>query len=738
METSYWSDQPISTVAQDSFDFQDYADALCSVVLQSKTPVTIGIFGPWGAGKTSLMQLTASQLQDRRTSEHRRARVVEFNAWQYDRDENAIWRLLLLEVLEALKYLGLRAEDVQRIEDWEHRLYADVNRKDQGALKIDWPQLSKGALHVGLSLFPSPASFIELLKALEGDLSNLEDVITAFKHEEIEVHQKQLSLLEDFRRGFAQVVDEYVWRRNSILVICIDDLDRCLPERALEVIETIKLFLDVPGCAFILAADHRRIEQVVQEKFGESEDDVGQGYLEKLVQLPFYLPPIDDSQVSAFLDEMTPDLPNEVRKILAVGLMPNPRMVKRTLNIFRLLQALAEHRVERGALEGLNPTLLAKIVVIQTRFRDLYQDLREYPNLLQELELRATGREGMMSFMNAPDIETTSLINQYAGQRSLMRMLKLGTSFNELTPQQINTYIYLAQSTGQEAKVERSVPQRLWDDLLSNDLTRIRAAVGRVRQRDEREAYVDALHLLVTGRKSASWERRASAAMALGYLDDPRDFNAVIEIPGGEFICGDRDEICYLSGFGISKYLVTNVQYAEFLAEHPSLPAPYVDADWASPYNWDLERRTYPEGKANLPVLLVTWEEAQAYCSWAGGRLPTELEWERAARGDDGRVYPWGDTPNPAYANVRESGLGSPIPVGIYLEGVSPYGLLDAAGNVWEWTADDFNGNTKAIRGGAWNFSMDSAKTFERECSRPENRSHGIGFRVAFEAQESR
>ena len=736
METEYWSDQPISTVAQDRFDFKDYADALCNVVLNSKTPVTIGIFGPWGAGKTSLMQLAASRLQDRRTAEHRRAHVVAFNAWQYDRDESAIWRVLLLEVLETLKRLELREEDLQRIEDWQTRLYADVDRKERGSLKVDWPQLSKGALRVGLSLVPSPASFVELLKALEGDLSNVEDVIQAFKREEIQIHRKQLSLLEDFREGFAQVVDEYIWRRNGLLVICIDDLDRCLPKRALEVIETIKLFLDVPGCAFLLAVDHRRIEQVVQEQFSQANDEVGQGYLEKLVQLPFYLPPIDDSQVAAFLDEMTPELPEAVRHIFAVGLTPNPRMVKRTLNIFRLLQALAQHRVERGTLEAFDPTVLAKIVVIQTRFRDLYRDLQEYPNLLQELELRATGQEEIISFVSTTDSTTTSLVNRYAGQRSLMRMLESGTSFTELTPQQINGYIYLAQSTGQEVEVERSVPQRLWDDLLSNDLTRIRAAVGRIRQREEEETYLDALNFLITGKKSASWERRLSAAHALGYLGDPRDFDAVIEIPGGEFVCGDADEMCYLSGYRIGKFLVTNAQYAEFLAEHPAIPAPYVDADWASPYNWDLEQRTYPEGKANMPVLLVSWDEARAYCAWIGGRLPTELEWERAARGDDGRLYPWGDTPNPAHANVRESGLGSPTPVGIYLESVSPYGLLDAAGNVWEWTADDFNETTKAIRGGAWNFSIESARTFERECSRPDNRSHGIGFRVAFDASD--
>ncbi|MGC9400345.1 MAG: SUMF1/EgtB/PvdO family nonheme iron enzyme [Anaerolineae bacterium] len=733
MEISYWNDQPISTIKEDHFDFEDYADALCNVVLQSKTPLTIGIFGPWGAGKTSLMQLTAKQLQDRRTTEHRRAHVVWFNAWRYDRDRSAIWRTLLLQVLEMLKQLELREADLQRIQDWESQLYADVDRTERGSLEIDWPQLSKGALKIGLSLMPSPTNVLELLKVLNGETSSLENVVQAFKREEIRIHRGRLHLLEEFRSGFARLVDAYIWRRNGLLVLCIDDLDRCLPEHALEVIETIKLFLDVPGCAFLLAADHRRIEQVVRQRFETEDDEVGQGYLEKLVQLPFYLPPIDDEQVADFLDRTAPELPEEVRRIFAAGLVSNPRMVKRTLNIFRLLEMLAARRVDRGALSAFDPTLLAKLVVIQTRFRDLYHDLREYPNLLQELELRATGRDDLLPFTGVVEEEVKPLVERYTGLRSLMRMLSLGASFVDLAPSQISAYIYLAMSTGQEPDVEVPIRQRLWDDLLSNDLTRLRAAVGQLRQLGQADIYVEALSALLQRKKSTTWESRLSAATALGYLGDPRDFDAVIEIPGGEFICGETNEICYLGSYRISKYPVTNAQYARFLAAHPERPVPYVEADWASPYNWDPKRRTYPEGKANMPVLLITWEDAHAYCAWVGGRLPTELEWERAARGDDGRLYPWGDIPDVGRANVRESGLGSPTPVGVYLEGASPYGLLDAAGNVWEWTADNFNGVTKTIRGGAWNFSLDSARTFVRECSRPDNRSHSIGFRVAFD-----
>ncbi len=129
---------------------------------------------------------------------------------------------------------------------------------------MDWGEIGKGALHLGLSFFPSPANFAELLKLIEGDLSTIEDIAKAFERQEIEVYRRQITLLEDFQGGFASLVKEYIWSRNGLLVVCVDDLDRCLPDRAVEVLETIKSFLDVPGCAFLLAADHQRIEEVVR------------------------------------------------------------------------------------------------------------------------------------------------------------------------------------------------------------------------------------------------------------------------------------------------------------------------------------------------------------------------------------------------------------------------------------------------------------------------------------------
>jgi formylglycine-generating enzyme required for sulfatase activity len=205
-------------------------------------------------------------------------------------------------------------------------------------------------------------------------------------------------------------------------------------------------------------------------------------------------------------------------------------------------------------------------------------------------------------------------------------------------------------------------------------------------------------------------------------------------IPDGEFPYGEEKQLFVLPTYRIGRYLVTQAQYAEFLQAHPEIPIPYVDEDWAHVYNWDPETRTYPVGRSNQPVVLITWDEAVAYCTWAGGQLPTQEEWERAARGTDGRSYPWGENFTLVHANTRESGLGGPTPVGIFIEGKSPTGVLDIAGNVWEWTASDYDENTKILRGGAWNFPAESARTYVSERSLPHNRSHAIGFRVVFPA----
>ena len=154
------------------------------------------------------------------------------------------------------------------------------------------------------------------------------------------------------------------------------------------------------------------------------------------------------------------------------------------------------------------------------------------------------------------------------------------------------------------------------------------------------------------------------------------------------------------------------------------------DTDHTPPKYWKGE--TPPAKIADHPVVYVSWHDVTAYAEWAGKRLPTEEEWEKAARGTDGRMYPWGDEePTPELCNFGQN-EGGTTPVGKYSpQGNSPYGCVDMAGNVWEWTASDHEKGGKVLRGGSWGYGPYYVRGARRISLRPDGTRDCGGFRCA-------
>ena len=196
----------------------------------------------------------------------------------------------------------------------------------------------------------------------------------------------------------------------------------------------------------------------------------------------------------------------------------------------------------------------------------------------------------------------------------------------------------------------------------------------------------------------------------------------MVQVPAGEFIMGlgQEQRRVYVDAFEIATYPLTNAQYKAFLD---------ANAEHSAPYDW--ENQTFPGGKADHPVVWISWHDAKACAKWYGMRLPTEEEWEKAARGTDGRTYPWGNEFDPKKCNTREDGVGETTPVGSYPEGASPYGVMDMTGNVWEWTSSLYgNGeNCPVLRGGSWLFTSDFARFSNRDGLDPDDWDDDVGVR---------
>ncbi len=266
----------------------------------------------------------------------------------------------------------------------------------------------------------------------------------------------------------------------------------------------------------------------------------------------------------------------------------------------------------------------------------------------------------------------------------------------------------------------------------------------------------------------------------------PVDGMNLVCVPAGDFLMGSTDgdgdaaddekpqHRVYMDAYWMDQTEVSNAMFAAFVsatgyrttAEEEGTGYAYTGSEWAwvEGANWQhpLGPGSDLNGKEDHPVVQVSWDDAAAYCAWAGRELPSEAEWEKAARGSSGQIYPWGNTFDCRLGNFDDETVvdsyvvqggencdGYPVtsPVGIFPSGASPYGVLDMAGNVWEWTADWYDenyyssqttwrnpagpasGEYRVLRGGSWNSDPWSVRAALRVRYAPDGRFISLGFR---------
>jgi hypothetical protein len=409
-----------------------------------ETPLVIGVLGDWGSGKTSVMHLLKARLPKGSTR-------VWFDAWQYGSQGKALWRALLLVVVEALRERVESAGKEQEIEKLTTSLYRSAEYEESGDLRVNWKAVVPLAMQAALGFVPGAK---ETLKSLFGWLQkdgNVEELMTLVERERTTSFRDRVTSLEQFRNALQDLVKTYVTGdyknppQENRLYVFVDDLDRCLPEAAVGTLEAIKVFLDIPGCVFILGMDRAVVEQGVRHRyrdFATKEGDPGVDpgkYLDKIIQIPFSLPPLADGQIEGYVKHWCKENAEEsirraIEPVVTKGVAANPRSVKRTLNVVRLMAEL--RRQARGSLVDNELPLLTKLVVLQTSYRESYRLIVDDPSRLTALEVDA-----------AKDKSEQKVLRENPRMR---QMLRLEPKFMSLDRIELEDLIFLTRVSAQE------------------------------------------------------------------------------------------------------------------------------------------------------------------------------------------------------------------------------------------------------------------------------------------------
>lgn len=334
---------------EDLFGFDPMAKILADVIDNTDPPFTIGIFGEWGSGKTTLMNLVEQKL------DADSCKTVWFNAWKYDGKEvvwNALIQSIFLKMREDMKDEIGRSDFIDRLSAAASNLAVFAARKTASAI-------SGGVVDA--------ETFDAVTKALRP----------------LSAASEQFKFINEFEETFRGLVTDYVGP-NGRLVIFVDDLDRCLPETAVQVMEAIKLYLDSANVTFVIGVEPEVVRAGIRFRYKENEALADKEYLEKIVQLPFYMRTLDRSAALSLLQPYAKTIEYSDDPMIVDMLLhateSNPRRIKRFINTFYVLGEM--RMLANGHLSQEDRRRLALVLLTQMHFRSFYERLEKDPRIV--------------------------------------------------------------------------------------------------------------------------------------------------------------------------------------------------------------------------------------------------------------------------------------------------------------------------------------------------------------------
>jgi formylglycine-generating enzyme required for sulfatase activity len=699
---------------EDKIGYREHGEGLLEMIRSVKAggSFTIGVFGQWGQGKTSMLRQIKKDLDTGFDQGRADILTVWFNPWQFSGEEHLIVPFFHTLTAALKKYLD-------RTENKGQALFDKIS--------IFFEKLA--AVPVALAYGLEGGIKIPLL--LEAKFKLKETMDEARRREEAIDEKHRLSLIESaekYESLYYNLIEELTQAAETFalkVVVFIDDLDRCLPEKAVELLEGIKVLLDISGFVFVIGVAREVIEGGVRVRYRELYREqpqnplfLGQEYLDKIVQFPFTLPPPDTDKLQAMVEGYLENL-TEVKPYLSTihrALGTNPRCLKRFVNNLSYTFWVKDKKMKaQSKEEQFLPELLVKMALIAFQFPRLYQVIGKTPGHLLRIQdfLKDRTEKEKTSKSEGEGVEVE--------ERDQL----------EDEVKKLNDFIGIT---------ELNLFERPRSDSISAILAfEEREINGRKKKdkgfKDEEEVrrYVSLLTVTAGSEKAGAPGINAlHETMASRMQNVPGGSVQMDEGSGKKFSAEIRP-------FLMDKFPVTQDLYRKVTGGNPSGfegdDRPVETVSWFDA----VEFCNLLSDKVGLnQVYTIRGNEVE--CDWQanGFRLPTEAEWEYACRaGKTAERYDDIDE----IAWYKDNSNGSTHSVG--QKKPNDFGLYDMLGNVWEWCWDlhgeysvkskrDWYGTSKDcfFRGGSWNDNATCCRVICRSNGHPSRRRKGLGFRL--------